>query len=433
MAILTKREIDKAQPGDPPADCKLSKDGRYTIWDDEVRGFGVRVFPSGQKSFVLEYRPGEGGRGVAKKRVTIGVYGRDLTPDAARKLAREMLVDIRRGDDPAAGRRRAREMPTFKQFGEEYLDQAEASGLKPRTVVNYRTLLRKYAFPAIGSAKLSAVTTSDIRAMHRALAKKHPASANSLVAVIGAVFRFAIDTPSIGVKESPVRGTFTKAFKKAPERARERFLSQQEFAKLGETLRLAETEGLAWTSPFSADRKAKHRRKPENQRTILGQDETNAIRLLLFTGLRLREVLHARWADVDMERGILTLPDSKTGKRPVILGEAALEIIRSHPRSSAFIIAGRDPEKPRADLQRPWAAVRTHAGLEGLRLHDLRHSFASIGAGGGLGLQIVGALLGHRDAETTARYAHLADDPQRRAADMIAGSIAAALSGQRAA
>ncbi len=413
MAKLTKTEIDKAQPGD----------ARYTLWDDEVRGFGVRVFPSGQKSFVVEYRPGA--RGVAKKRVTIGVYGRDLTPDAARKLAREMLADIRRGDDPAASRRRSRAMPTFRDFAEEYLREGKALGLSPNTITNYGVWLRLHAIPVLGGTRLDSVQPADVRRLHRAIGKTKPVTANRVVVAVRAVFNYAAAEELMTKEQNPVREV--RLFE---EQAVERFLTLDELERLGATLRLAETDGLPWTAPPRADRKAKHRRKPENRRTILGSDETAAFRLLLFTGLRLREILHARWSDVDMERGILTLPDSKTGRRPVILGEAALEVLRTHPRSSEFVIAGLDPEKPRSDLNRPWKAVKAHAGLEGLRLHDLRHSFASVGAAGGMGLQIVGRLLGHRHASTTARYAHLADDPQRRAADMIGGSIAAALAGK---
>lgn len=416
MAKLTKSEIDRAQPGDK----------RYTLFDEEVRGFGVRVFPSGQKSFVLEYRPGAGGRGVAKKRVTLGVYGSDLTPDAARKLAREMLADIRRGDDPAAGRKRAREMPTFRDFGEEYLSQAEASGLKPRTVVNYRILLRKYAFPALGSSKLDAVTTADIRRLHREMAKTQQANANRMVATVGAVYRFATDDETLKLAGNPARG-----IKKPAERKRERFLTDEEMIRLGKALRIAETTGVPWQSEGDPTKRSKHRPvNEENRRTVFTADETAAIRLLLLTGCRLREILHARWADVDMQRGILNLADSKTGRRPVILSASALAVLAEHPRTSAYVIAGADPKKPRADLKRPWAAVTRHAGLDGLRLHDLRHTFASVGAGGGMGLPVIGKLLGHSNAATTARYAHLADSQAKRATDLIAGGIAAALAGQ---
>jgi integrase len=153
------------------------------------------------------------------------------------------------------------------------------------------------------------------------------------------------------------------------------------------------------------------------RRTVLSPHAVAAIRLLLFTGCRLREILHLRWTEVDFERGLLSLPDSKTGKKSVILNAPALAVLADLPRIGEFVIAGEAPDKPRADLRKPWEAVSRAADLKGVRLHDLRHSFASVGAGGGLGLPIVGKLLGHKNAATTERYAHLDTDPLRRASD----------------
>jgi integrase len=159
---------------------------------------------------------------------------------------------------------------------------------------------------------------------------------------------------------------------------------------------------------------------------------TAAIRLLLFTGCRLREILGLRWSEVDLERGLLLLPDSKTGRKTVVLNAPALEVLANVPkvRDCEFIILGDDPKKPRADLNRPWRLITHHAGLRGLRIHDLRHTHASIGAGAGLGLPIIGKLLGHKHAHTTAKYAHLDNDPLRRASDRIGNEIAAALGGK---
>jgi integrase len=161
-----------------------------------------------------------------------------------------------------------------------------------------------------------------------------------------------------------------------------------------------------------------------------------AFRLLILTGCRLREILHARWDGVDFERGVLQLADSKTGQRPVLLNAPALAVLDSLDRVGPFVVAGQppktasEPSKPRADLKRPWEALRSEAKLEGVRIHDLRHSFAATGAGSGLGLPIIGRLLGHTQAVTTQRYAHLADDPLRRATDTIGATIAAALDGK---
>jgi integrase len=182
---------------------------------------------------------------------------------------------------------------------------------------------------------------------------------------------------------------------------------REEFARLGDALRLAETTGLPW-DPDPA-KKVKHAPKPDNRLVVCDVWSIAAIRLLIFTGCRMREILNLRWREVDLERGILLLPDSKTGRKTVILGA--------------------DPKAPRADLNRPWARLRKYARIEDVRLHDLRHTFASIGAGSGLGLPIIGKLLGHASVATTQRYAHLADDPLRRGADVIAARIKLALEG----
>jgi integrase len=154
-----------------------------------------------------------------------------------------------------------------------------------------------------------------------------------------------------------------------------------------------------------------------------------AIRLLMLTGARLREILNAKWEYVDFERGVIFLPDSKTGKKPVYLSAAALATLAdlSRIKGNPFMIAGANDGAPRKDLKKPWAAVTRAAGLDGLRIHDLRHTFASFGAGASLGLPIIGKLLGHAQTSTTARYAHLDADPMRRAVDTIGATISAAM------
>jgi len=186
--------------------------------------------------------------------------------------------------------------------------------------------------------------------------------------------------------------------------------------------------------PWHADPRkpgAKHAPKEDKRFTKISPHAAAAIRLLLFTGCRLGEILRLRWADADLERGLLFLPDSKTGRKTVVLNAPAAAILAELPRLGAYVIAGDDAgkegEKPRADLKRPWIAVRKRAKLEDVRIHDLRHTHASFGAAGGLGLPIIGKLLGHKQAATTARYAHLDNDPLRRASESIAGRIAEAM------
>jgi integrase len=195
-------------------------------------------------------------------------------------------------------------------------------------------------------------------------------------------------------------------------------------------LREGETIGL----PYAIDEnspKAKHAPKEDNRRAMLDPFAVAAIRLLILTGARLREILDAQWQHVDFERGVIFLPDSKTGKKPIYLSAASLAILSALPRieGNPFVIPGEKAGQPRADLKRPWAAVTRAAGLDGVRIHDLRHSFASFGAGASLGLPIIGKLLGHTQAATTHRYAHLDADPMRRAAETIGATIAAAMGG----
>jgi integrase len=219
---------------------------------------------------------------------------------------------------------------------------------------------------------------------------------------------------------NPARGV--SRFK---EEGRERYLSPDELARLGATIREAETIGLPWDVDETAPN-AKHLAK--ERREIISPHAIAAVLLLIFTGARLREILDLRWIDIDLDRGVLALPDSKTGKKVVLLTAPALAVLAAVPRCSEYVIAGLDPERPRSDLSKPWRAIVKHAGLDGLRLHDLRHSFASVGVTANLGLPIIGKLLGHSQARTTQRYAHVADDPLRRAADTIAGIISDGLS-----
>ncbi|WP_420584021.1 site-specific integrase [Ruegeria sp.] len=147
------------------------------------------------------------------------------------------------------------------------------------------------------------------------------------------------------------------------------------------------------------------------------------MRLLLLTGCRLREILHLRWSEVDLERGLLNLPDSKTGRKTVYLSNAAIDVLKRLPRVGTYVVAGDNPQKPRADLKRPWKRISEYAGMADVRIHDLRHTFASVAAAQGVSLQVIGKLLGHKSPETTARYAHLTEDPLRRALNQMSDNM----------
>jgi len=414
---ISKRTIDALEP----------QEKAYVVYDLDLTGFGVRVAPAsakspeGLKTFIVEYRPGAGGRGVRSIRLAIGRYG-VITPDDARRIARDKLAQARTGEDPAAQRRQDRGTPTVAVIVEKWMAEQVGEKFSAKTKVLYRSYLDRHVLPAIGTKKVNLVTPADVDAIHVALgaAGKQP-TANRLVSMLSALFNFALRRrlASAGFV-NPVFG-----LERYREEKRERFLTTAELQRLGDVLRQAETTGLAWDPKPTG--KTKHAPKPENRREVYSPHVTGAIRLLLFTGCRLREILHLRWSEVDFERGLLFLPKSKTGAKTVVLNAPALDVLATLPRAGSFVVASGDPEKPRADLQRPWARITAASGLDGLRIHDLRHSFASVGAGGGMGLPIVGKLLGHTNASTTSRYAHLHADPLRQASERIAGTIAAAL------
>jgi len=252
-----------------------------------------------------------------------------------------------------------------------------------------------------------------------------PPQANRTLDVLSAVWTWAAKRKLVAAADNPAKNV-----EKYREEARDRYLTNDELIRLADALTAAETIGL----PYSVDEagpKAKHAPKPENRRRKIEGYAVAAIRLLMLTGALLREMLHAKWEYVDFDRGMIFLPDSKTGRKPIYL--SAAEILSALPRidGNPFLFPGEKKGQPRADLKRPWDAICEAAGLDGVRVHDLRHSFASVGAGASLGLPIIGKLLGHRQASTTQRYAHLDADPMRRAVETIGWTIEAAMAGKR--
>lgn len=377
---LTKRIVDAAAPS-------LE---RYIVWDTELKGFGLRVEPSGTKSFLIRYR--SNGR---KRFLSVGRYG-PLTPDVARGLAKGFLASVDCGQDPAEARLTNRQALTVRELAARFLAEHVDAKRKGSTANHYRSAIELYLLPKLGARKAYDLTKTDLARLHLSL-KHIPYRANHVLAVVASMYSF-------GAKHGLVLDGINPALgiERYPEPRRERFLSSDELARLGEAFRRLELEGRHGSG-------------------------IAALRLLLFSGARLREILHLRWENVDLERGMLFLPDSKTGRKTIVLGAPAIAILASCPRDGSYVIAGKNVDQPRTDLKKPWAAAIKLANLPNLRIHDLRHSFASVGAGAGLGLPIVGKLLGHSQAATTERYAHLDADPIRRAADMIGNTISAAL------
>lgn len=407
---ISKRTVDSLT-------CRIGRD-RTFLWDDAISGFGVAAFPGGKKVYVAQYR--KNGR---SSRVAIGTHGR-LAPDEARSEAKKLLGLAEQGVDIAVQRRQARAMRTFAQISAEFMELHVGPKRKPRTYDGYQTMLKRHVIPAIGSKRICAVSRGDIVKLHAQLSAT-PGAANRVVELISAVWNWAAKRDIVAFTDNPVKG-----LERNPERKCERFLTSSELARLGEALDRAEKIGLSYGVDLSKAT-AKHAAKPENRFRKLDPYAIAAIRLLLLTGARLREILNLRWDYVDPERGIIHLPDSKTGRKPIYLSSAALAVLTSLPaqKGNPYVIAGEKENAPRADLKKPWAAITKEAGLAGLRLHDLRHSFASIGAGASLGLPILGKLLGHSNPATTQRYAHLDADPMRRAVNTIGELIGAAMRG----
>lgn len=337
--------------------------------------------------------------------------------------ARKILGAAARGDDPAVQRNQRREAVSVVDLARAFLSQHVETKRKPATAALYRHALNNHALPDLGGKKAEDVNRADIARLHHKL-RDRPFLANRVVAVLGSMFSWAAEHGHLPEGFNP-----TAKVERYREDRRERFLSADELERLGAAIREGETEGLPWEPDISKPT-AKHAPKAERRRVRLGTETAAALRLLLLTGARLREILHLKWEYVDLDRGLLLLPDSKTGRKTIILNAAALEILAGLSRVSEYVVPGEDLIKPRADLKRPWAAVSKRAGIVGVRLHDLRHTHASFGAGSGLGLPILGKLLGHTQAATTARYAHLDSDPLRRASDKIGNAIAAALDGR---
>jgi integrase len=410
-ARISKRSVDALV-------CPTEKDREF-LWDNAIAGFGVVAFPSGKKSYLAQFR--HAGR---SRRSVIGDHGR-LTPEEARSVAKRLLGAVEQGFDPIAAKRAQRSVPTFSEIASSFLESHVRAKRKPRTGEGYEVLLRLHILPAIGSMRVSDLHRVHVSRLHASVSAVAPGAANRAISLISAIWNWAARRDQVSFEKNPARG-----IERNREEGKERYLTGAELGRLGDTLRLAETEGLPW-EPDIRKPTAKHAPKPESRRTLADPFAVAAIRLLILTGARLREILHAEWRDLDCERGMIHLSDSKTGRKPVYLSAPALAVLNDLPRmtDNPFIIPGAKKGSHRADLKNPWASVCAHAGLTGVRIHDLRHSFASIGAGSGMGLPLLGRLLGHKQAATTQKYAHLDADPLRKAANSIGATIDAAMRG----
>ena len=388
MAKLTTTTISKRT-------VEALKVGKDTVfWDSELSGFGVRVYPSGSKHYVVQTRAG----GKAAKRVTVGRHG-IVTAEEARRRAALIIARIKAGEEPAPEPLAVTlaDSPTVGDLARVYLDEHVAVQCKPKTAATYRLIVNRHLLPALGKTPALAVDHARVTELHHSL-RATPVMANEVVGTLSRIWNAAENRGLVPEASNPCRLVV-----KNRERRRERFLSEEEFRRLGRLLAEAET------------------RKGVSVHAVA------AIRLLLLTGCRRNEILTMRWRDVDLEARELNLVDSKTGARTVPLSPEAVEVLLNIPRmdGNPYVIPGKIRGRHLRNLNDPWNLIRKRAAIEDMRLHDCRHSFASRALALGEGLPMIGRLLGHARVETTARYAHLARDSVRESAIRISDSIAA--------
>ena len=399
---ITKRIVDALEP-------------RQTIWDSEIRGFGVRRQVL-ERSFIIKAR--QNGR---QKFITIGKHGSTLTVEEARKKAIVALARMQSGGelaDPMA------EQTTVDAICTRYLREHALPHKKPRSAESDRQIIRNHISPLLGNRPITSLARSDIEQFRNDVfagktAPKNPRAqqllqkggrpvrggpgvANRALALLSKIMNITEDWGVRPQNTNPVR-----RIKKYREQSKERFLTDVELGRLGVAIS-----------------------------TLLGRDEispfvASIIRLLLLTGARVSEMQTLKWEFVDFHRRVITLPDSKTGRKTIRLSTPALAILHGLPRlhNNPHVFPGQKNAKPVVNLRKPWKRICTLAELADVRLHDLRHTFASVAAMQGNSLLTIGALLGHGSASTTARYAHLQNDHISEANQTTANAIATSLFG----
>lgn len=375
MPLLTERIVEKATaPGDKP----------IFIYDTKLSGYAARITPSGVKTLIIRRRV----RGV-ERQVTIGRFG-TWSVAAAREEAMKYAVMMDQGIDPVLERRKECEAPTFNEVWEKLYVPRVLSRKNDLEQKNEQAMMRDYIRPVIGNKRIKEITSEDIAKLHRRASENAPVRANRVLAVTKSAFNRAIEAGWIATNP-------TKGIKKNTEEPRERYVTAEERVRLMEAID----------------------RHPN-------QKHANIVRMLLLTGARRNEVQSATWEMFDFERGVWTKPSSHTKQKRthvVPLSAATVALLREIRRgtNSRFVFPqSDDPEAHTVEIRKFWVAVLKKAKIENLRIHDLRHDFASTLVSNGYSLPIIGKLLGHTQTATTARYAHLMVDPLREAADMAA-------------
>ena len=369
---LTDRAIARLRP----------REREYTVWDSHVVGLGVRVRPSGGQSYVLLVDAGGQSRRVSLGPVSLKTVAEVRRECHARKA----------NPEPEATGASGRVAPLFRDFVEGAWKEAHFDGYKPSTKKGVRSVLNRQLLPAFGSKPLDRITLEQIRRWFDRFSRTAPGNANHALDLLRQIMNFAIARGHLDT--NPARDV-----KRNPRQALTRFLSREEIARLHRVL--------------------------DRQTRNSSREQADIIRLLLLTGCRRSEIVRLSWSEVDRDR--LVLADSKTGPRTVPLNAQARRILERRPRgASPFVFPSpRDPALPRSRNLSFWYRARREAGIEDVRLHDLRHTHASHAVMNGVPVPVVARLLGHSDVRTTLRYAHLGDREIEAAAERVGQSIAA--------
>lgn len=379
MSKLTKRFVESIQP---------DQKNQLKFWDTELKGFGLIVLPSGRRTYCIEYRNED----RLKKRFKIGVHGQ-VTAEEARNTAKIQLGKVATGEDLAEKAKHVREMPTVNELAKDYLERY-ATQKRSKSVEEDQRLLKNIILPAFGNKKVEALSRRDIETFHLRQANK-PYQANRVLALLSTMLGLAVRWG--WRSDNPVKG-----IQKYQEEKRDRWLNEEELARFWKVLD-------KYSQSITAC----------------------AFKFLLLTGARKGETLSATWDQFDLEKGLWTKPSHLTKQKKteyLPLSEKALELLRhikSLSENSIYVFPGRVPGQPIKELKTLWKTLLKEAKLENVRIHDLRHTHASHLVSSGLSLSIVGKLLGHTQASTTQRYAHLADEPLRQAAELFSSKVGA--------
>lgn len=386
----------------------------YMLWDSEVVGFGLRVWPSGKKTFVYKYRSNTN----RQRKMTIGMFPA-VSVDQARRRARELAADVIKGKDPQQKKDAERRYLSVTDLGKRYLSDYAAIHKKPSSAMRDENLMRMHILPFMGKMKVAEVTNDDVYRLHQRvtiggvkmhqakrkdyngkLTKPQPITANRVIALLSKMMNLAEQWGLRPQNSNPCRH-----IKRNKENKRERYLTPNELATVSSAMRNMVAEGR------------------------LDKVIEQAILLLIFTGCRVSEILHLRWDEVDFGNARLNFKDSKTGAKSIPIGAPALQIIADimPVPGNDFVFVGRKEGASLVFIRKAWKRICDEAGLTEVRLHDLRHTFASFGVSANMSLHIVGKLLGHTQAVTTQRYAHLDDDPLRTAANQVSNMLSEAL------